>query len=193
MMKGRVKLRFHYPPIHQQVGILLRCGQKTNKLEPLIFQVEEFIPDRMKVSVAADKESYMLEDEVKVDVKAENLFGTPAVGRKVSGYYSLQDSRYSPPEAWNSFTFYDPKRLLFKGSFDTVNFDPAVTDIDGIATYRFTLPGRSQATIFAEWLCNGNCPRNWRTISYCIKMVHCPSLFPLCRHQTTRSRNGKTK
>ncbi len=101
------------------------------------FQVEEFIPDRMKVSVEADKESYMLEDEVTIDVKAENLFGTPAVERKVNGYYSLQESRYSPPEAWDSFTFYDPNRTF---SFDTVNFDQAVTDIDGIAIYQFTLP-----------------------------------------------------
>ena len=101
------------------------------------FQVEEFIPDRMKVSVEADRESYMLEDEVTIDVKAENLFGTPAVGRKVSGYYSLQGSRYSPPDEWDSFTFYDPNRTF---SFDTVNFDQAVTDIDGIATYQFTLP-----------------------------------------------------
>ncbi len=101
------------------------------------FQVEEFIPDRMKVAVEADQDSYMLGDEVNIDVKAENLFGTPAVGRKVSGYYSLQADRYRPPEAWRSFTFYDPKRTF---SFDTVNFDAVVTNIDGIATYQFTLP-----------------------------------------------------
>ena len=101
------------------------------------FQVEEFIPDRMKVSVEADKESYMLGDEVAIDVKAENLFGTPAVGRKVSGYYNLQGSRYSPPDEWDSFTFYDPKRTF---SFDLVRFDEVVTNIDGIATYQFTLP-----------------------------------------------------
>ena len=101
------------------------------------FQVEEFIPDRMKVSVEADKDSYMLDDEVTIDVKAENLFGTPAVGRKVSGYYNLQQVRYRPPEAWDSFIFFDPNRSF---SFDTVYFDQAVTDIDGIATYQFTLP-----------------------------------------------------
>ena len=101
------------------------------------FQVEEFIPDRMKVSIDADKDSYMLGDEVNIDVKAENLFGTPAVGRKVSGYYSLQAIRYQPPDKWTAFTFSDPKRTF---SFDRVNLDGIVTNIDGIATYQFTLP-----------------------------------------------------
>ena len=101
------------------------------------FQVEEFIPDRMKVSVESDKESYMLADAVTIDVKAENLFGTPAVGRKVSAYYSLQTFDYTPPDEWKSFTFYDPDRTF---SFDIVNLDQKVTDIEGIATYQFTLP-----------------------------------------------------
>ena len=101
------------------------------------FQIEEFIPDRMKVSVEADKDSYMLGEVVNLEVKAENLFGTPAVGRKVFAGYDLHAVRFMPPEKWRSFTFYDLKRTF---SHDRVKLAETVTDIDGKATYQFTLP-----------------------------------------------------
>ena len=135
--EGTCEVEIPLPPYTPTGRYTVRMWTGEKQIGAANFQVEEFIPDRMKVSVEADKESYMLDDAVTIDVKAENLFGTPAVGRKVSGYYNLQESRYRPPEAWDSFTFYDPNRTF---SFDTVNFDQAVTDIDGIATYQFTLP-----------------------------------------------------
>lgn len=43
--------------------------------------VEEFMPDRMKVSLKLDKHEYKPGDSVVATVQADNLFGTPAVGR----------------------------------------------------------------------------------------------------------------
>lgn len=54
------------------------------------FSVEEFIPDRISVTVAADKEIYNLGDSVKSSARAMNLFGTPAVNRKYEMDFSLR-------------------------------------------------------------------------------------------------------
>ncbi len=43
------------------------------------FSVEEFMPDRLKLSLHVDKALYELCDEVSTDLKAENFYGTPAV------------------------------------------------------------------------------------------------------------------
>ncbi len=101
------------------------------------FQVEEFVPDRMKVTVTADKDTYMLGDEVNIEVNAENLFGTPAVGRNVSANYYLSSTTFDPPEKWRTFNFYDATRTF---SHQRVQLDTAVTDIDGKVEYQFTLP-----------------------------------------------------
>lgn len=101
------------------------------------FQVEDFIPDRMKVSTAVDKDAYMLGDAVNLEVKAVNLFGTPAVGRKVSAYYDLHAASYDPPEKWRSFTFSDPTRNF---EHEPVRFDDVLTNNDGKAVYQFLLP-----------------------------------------------------
>ncbi len=101
------------------------------------FQVEEFVPDRMKVSVTADKDTFMLGDEVNLEVNAENLFGTPAVGRNVSASYYLSTTSFDPPEKWRSFNFYDATRTF---SHQRVQLDTAVTDIEGKVEYQFMLP-----------------------------------------------------
>ena len=107
------------------------------------FQVEEYMPDRMKVSVETDKDVYMLGDEVKVEVKAMNLFGTPAVGRKVNTDYDLAAIRYAPPNSyvpvkkWSDFNFTDPTRTF---RYKKVKLNETVTNIEGKATYQFTLP-----------------------------------------------------
>ncbi len=107
------------------------------------FQVEEFMPDRMKVSVETDKEVYILGDEVNLKVKAMNLFGTPAVGRKVNIYYDLESIWYTHPNSylsvkkWSEFNFTDPTRT---SPYKKVNLNETVTDIEGKATYQFTLP-----------------------------------------------------
>lgn len=46
-----------------------------------IIQVEEFMPDRIKVTTNSDKSVYMLNDAIKFQGEAFNLFGPPSVGR----------------------------------------------------------------------------------------------------------------
>lgn len=44
--------------------------------------VEDFMPDRMKVQLKTDKLEYRPGDSVQATIQADNLFGTPAAGRK---------------------------------------------------------------------------------------------------------------
>ena len=101
------------------------------------FQVEEFVPNRMKVSVETDRATYMLGDEVNIEVEAVNLFGALAAGRAVTASYSLKASPYVPPDKWRSFNFSDPTRTFNE---KWVELGETRTNIDGKATYQFTLP-----------------------------------------------------
>lgn len=101
------------------------------------FQVEAFMPDRIKVSIESDGDSYMLGDEVDLKIEAVNLFGTPAVGHEVNASYVLESVPYQPSEEWDTFSFFDSTRTF---EAKRINLDEAVTNIDGKATYQFRLP-----------------------------------------------------
>lgn len=105
------------------------------------FQVEEFMPDRMKVNVTTDKDEYDLGDEVGMDVNAVNLFGPPAANRKVTASYMLEAAPYVPAEKWNSFHF--SSSIPFEKQ--RVNLGDSKTDDEGKAHYKFKLPERVKA------------------------------------------------
>ncbi len=120
------------------------------------FQVEEFMPDRMKVSVTADKAAYKLGDELDIEVTAINLFGPPAVGRKVQvscdleGVPFLTDSilQDTAGKKWSSFVFGNTGSNFEK---QRIELGEAKTDTAGKAHYQFTIP----ATLKAPSLLNG--------------------------------------
>ena len=120
------------------------------------FQVEEFMPDRMKVAVTADKATYKLEDELDIEVTAINLFGPPAVGRKVQVACELEavpfltDTMLQDTDAkkWSSFIFGNARSNFEK---QRIELGEAKTDAAGKAHYQFTIP----ATLKAPSLLNG--------------------------------------
>ena len=121
------------------------------------FQVEEFMPDRMKVAVTVDKSSYKLGEELDIEVKATNLFGPPAVGRKVQAScqliavpFALSDENLPPDTAatkWRSFVFGNTRQF----ERQRIELGEAKTDAAGKALYQFTIP----ATLKAPSLLNG--------------------------------------
>ncbi len=44
--------------------------------------VEEFVPDRIKVTTKTNKAVYLPAESINLDLLAENLYGTPAIGRR---------------------------------------------------------------------------------------------------------------
>ena len=117
------------------------------------FQVEEFMPDRMKVAVTADKATYKLEDELDIEVTATNLFGPPAVGRKVQVVCELEavpflrDNMLEGTDAkkWSSFVFGNVRSNFEK---QRIELGETKTDTDGKAHYQFTTPATLKAPSF---------------------------------------------
>ncbi|MDE0465565.1 MAG: alpha-2-macroglobulin [Candidatus Poribacteria bacterium] len=120
------------------------------------FQVEEFMPDRMKVSVTADKAAYKLGDELDIEVTAINLFGPPAVGRKVQVSCDLEAVPFltdsvlqdTDEKKWSSFVFGNTSSNFEK---QRIELGEAKTDTTGKTHYQFTIP----ATLKAPSLLNG--------------------------------------
>ncbi len=57
--------------------------------------VEEFMPDRMKVSLKLDKEDYRAGEDVTASVQADNLFGTPAAGRNYQAELNMSKGTFT--------------------------------------------------------------------------------------------------
>ncbi len=108
--------------------------ENSGKLGQVSFQVEEFMPDRMKVTVETDKATYMLDDEVNVKVSAVNLFGAPASGLKVDATCRLVTTSYVPTEKWRSFNFSDSPRPF---ESESIGLGETRTDAEGKAAYQF--------------------------------------------------------
>ncbi|HSU27526.1 MAG TPA: MG2 domain-containing protein [Chitinophagaceae bacterium] len=68
------------------------------------FSVEEFVPDRIRVSVKADKTSIKPGESAKVSVNAMNFFGPPAANRNVETEVQLRQ-KYFAPEKFDGFDF----------------------------------------------------------------------------------------
>ena len=121
------------------------------------FQVEEFMPDRMKVAITVDKPSYKLGDELSIEVNAMNLFGPPAIGRKTQASCQLQAVPFVvsddalPPgidaAKWRSFVFGNTRQF----ESQRIELGGAKTDAEGKARYQFTVP----TTLKAPSLLNG--------------------------------------
>ena len=100
------------------------------------FSVEEFIPDRMKVEIVPDKPSYHTGETAAVQVKAVNLFGPPAAGRRVEGGCQLE-ARPFRPSKYGGYTFGDPERTFERMEIPS---DEALLDEEGRHTFSFHLP-----------------------------------------------------
>ncbi|MCZ6678163.1 MAG: MG2 domain-containing protein [Candidatus Poribacteria bacterium] len=103
-----------------------------------LFQVEAFMPDRIKVKLEADKPAYDLGDEAAISVEAVNLFGPPAAGRKVVASCDIEAENFSPKsDQWRSFTFANEAMEFQRQHID---LGESRTDENGKAAYLLTLP-----------------------------------------------------
>lgn len=126
------------------------------------FQVEEFMPDRMKVGITTDKSIYRLGDEIDIQVDAVNLFGPPAAGRKVLVSCELRVVSIAAADGvssadfdtakWRNFVF-GSTGSNFAKQFESqrVELGETKTDPSGKARYQFAIP----STLKAPSLLNG--------------------------------------
>ncbi|MEI8013074.1 MAG: MG2 domain-containing protein, partial [Candidatus Omnitrophota bacterium] len=102
----------------------------------LNFNVEEFIPDSLKVSVKLAAERYKIDDVIPLMVKVQESFGAVAAGRNIELSFKLNPLKFEP-KAYKDFSFTD----------DTVKYNPKsiyvggkVSDADGQGYFEIQLP-----------------------------------------------------
>jgi len=116
--------------------------------------VEDFMPDRMKVSLKLDKEEYKPGENINAGIQADNLFGTPAAGRNYQCELNISKGEFSS-DKFSDFDF--AMKNDFK--FNTDNREDK-TDEKGSGTEKFELnsemanagilDGNVMATVFDE-------------------------------------------
>ncbi len=57
--------------------------------------IEDFIPDRIKASMTLNKEEYVQGDSILASLQVDNLFGTPATGRKFEAEMNMSKKEFS--------------------------------------------------------------------------------------------------
>ncbi len=98
------------------------------------FGVEEFMPDRIKVEVSTEKETYRSGETVLLSATATNLFGPPAADRNYEAELQLKRRAFAP-KGYESFVFDLSDQTQFEKELRQGR-----TDAAGRVAERFTLP-----------------------------------------------------
>ncbi len=169
---GAVESRFILPPTAMTglYSLEVLTGNDV-LLSSKAVSVEEFIPDRLKVTVTAAPAVLRPAQTVTAAILAQNLFGPPAAGRKFEVEFSLKEKKFSaknyPDYDFDINTGERPQRNDYGGSTPptgiAARFQKEVqqgeTDAAGRGTAAYTLPdardlgtleGVAFATIFDE-------------------------------------------
>ena len=100
------------------------------------FSVEEFMPDRIKVTLTPDRSSYSPGAHATLLVEGVNLFGPPAAGRRAALKVSLEAKDFRPA-GYASYTFGDRER-----SFTPIHQElgEKTLDEEGRAEFSYIFP-----------------------------------------------------
>lgn len=100
------------------------------------FQVEEFMPDRIKVEIDTRMDEYSPGEVIRAEVESRFLFGPPVGRFRVSGSMSIEKRDFGPTE-YSSYTFENRER-----EFSQVRerFPDATLSDSGTYTYNYTIP-----------------------------------------------------
>ena len=114
------------------------------------FRIEEFVPDRIKVTAQLDKTELKTGDAAKLDIHAVNFFGPPAANRNYECEIQVHSLNFRPK---------DHNEFDFNLSDQSASFDKTVrqgkTDEQGKAVEHYDVPdifkniGLLQATFYA--------------------------------------------
>jgi alpha-2-macroglobulin len=105
------------------------------------FSIEEFVPDRIKVSAKLDREFFEPGQTGKVNMGAVNFFGPPAAGRKYELEVQLRPENFRPKK-YGQYDFTVMNQGL---SFDKV-FREGTTDANGNASESYEVPSMFKNT-----------------------------------------------
>lgn len=130
---------------------LLGAKDQRTELGGTTVQVREFQPDRLRVRAQFSHpttEGWVKPEDLQVRVQVENLFGTPAQDRRVTGSMRLQPAFPVFPR-YAQYQFYDPQRA--KEGYEDELTDTQ-TDAQGQAQFDLDLSPYDRATYQLRFL-----------------------------------------
>lgn len=71
------------------------------------FQVEEFLPERMKLELKAPEAALQGQAKLEVAVQGNYLYGAPTAGNRLLASVNTERERFALPQAWPGFIFGD--------------------------------------------------------------------------------------
>ena len=127
-------------------------------------KVQEFMPDRTKVHLALsqqESEGWVRPADLKARIEVQNLFGTPAPGRKVEGTLTL--SPMLPAfRGYKDYRFHDPQK---DGQKQTDDLGSTQTNEEGKAEFDLRLSRFAGATYQLQVLARAFEPEGGRSVS----------------------------
>lgn len=139
-------------------------NETRTEIGSTIVQVREFAPDTLRVQARFSQqldEGWVKPTGLKAQVHAENLFGTPAQGRKVEASLTLRPA-FPEFASWKGWNFYDPNRAK-DGYEDTL--PEGKTDAQGDADIALGLEKYDRATYQATLLARVFEPGSGRNVA----------------------------
>lgn len=130
-----------------------------------IIKVEEFMPDRIKVSAEFEKENYNVGEKAILNIDAQNLFGTPAANRNYEVEVNYRRT-YISPKGLENYNFDISDRT---DNFETTNTS-GKTDANGKVTETIQIPseyknmGRLNAVVYSTVFDETNRPVNRKNV-----------------------------
>jgi uncharacterized protein YfaS (alpha-2-macroglobulin family) len=100
------------------------------------FQVEEFVPDRIGVEIAAPAKRLGPGEELAYEVRGKYLFGPPAANLPVETRVRLVDAEFAP-KGFEGFSFRNTERKLDERE---ILVSQGTLDLDGKAAFQVTMP-----------------------------------------------------
>ncbi|HHU51557.1 MAG TPA: hypothetical protein GXZ36_07045 [Firmicutes bacterium] len=95
--RGACEFKLEFPEYAQTGRYTGRILVGGDVIGSVSFQVEEFMPDRIKVTATTDRDVYKTGESCRIQVEGVNLFGPPAVGRRAKVSIRLESADFIVP------------------------------------------------------------------------------------------------
>ncbi len=147
---------------------LVRNGKRDTLLGSAEFTVKEFFPDRMKMETQLSTPAgpgWIRPDDIKATVNLQNLYGTPAAGRRIKSRLLLSPRNFGFTE-FRDYIFFDRLRDGYADpKSETVDLGEIKTDDSGKATIDLGLERFASATYEMTFYCEGFEADSGRSVS----------------------------
>ncbi len=129
-----------YPTGKYTVQLSVPGSKKT--IGSYQFNLEEFVPNRIKTSVTLDQQCWRAGETYPIHINAQHLFGAPAADRKCEATVILKREDAFKPEAWKTYRFGNDSEYIP----EPVQCGQEQTDEAGNATFEFTYQAPPKVT-----------------------------------------------